>query len=249
MRRLAARYPDDADIAVLAAEAIMNAHPYDYWRPGGSPQPWTPEVVALLDRATRLAPDHPGAHHYRIHLYEASTTPDKGARLRRPHRRARAGGRPPRAHAVAHLPASRPLSRCRPGEPGRRRVGPRVPRGGERQSHVRRGLRAAQRPLPVGVGAVERREPGGHAGGGRPGTRRGSVAAGGQPARHAPALPGRAVADAGALPAVGRAARAPAAARVGCSVPRRPGPLRARHGVRRHGRPAKRRAHRPRDCA
>jgi tetratricopeptide (TPR) repeat protein len=77
MRRLAARYPDDADIAVLAAEAIMNAHPYDYWRPDGSAQPWTPEVVALLDRATRLAPDHPGAHHYRIHLYEASTTPAK----------------------------------------------------------------------------------------------------------------------------------------------------------------------------
>ena len=77
MRRLAARYPDDADIAVLAAEAIMNAHPYDYRRSDGSPQPWTPEVVALLDRATRLAPDHPGAHHYRIHLYEASTTPGK----------------------------------------------------------------------------------------------------------------------------------------------------------------------------
>ena len=61
----------------MAAEAIMNAHPYDYWRPGGSAQPWTPEVVALLDRATRLAPDHPGAHHYRIHLYEASTTPER----------------------------------------------------------------------------------------------------------------------------------------------------------------------------
>ena len=77
MRKVAARYSDDADIAVLAAEAIMNAHPYDYWRPGGAPQPWTPEIVALLDRATRIAPDHPGAHHYRIHLYEASTTPAK----------------------------------------------------------------------------------------------------------------------------------------------------------------------------
>ncbi|HEX5640168.1 MAG TPA: hypothetical protein VFX81_10255 [Burkholderiaceae bacterium] len=75
MRKLAARYPDDADIAVLTAEAIMNAYPYDYWKPGGAPQPWTPEIVALLDRATRIAPDHPGAHHYRIHLYEASTTP------------------------------------------------------------------------------------------------------------------------------------------------------------------------------
>ena len=77
MRRLAARYPDDADIAVLTAEAIMNAHPYDYWRAGGAPQPWTPEIAALLDRANRIAPDHPGAHHYRIHLYEASNTPAK----------------------------------------------------------------------------------------------------------------------------------------------------------------------------
>ncbi|MGB2816780.1 MAG: hypothetical protein WBC37_06125 [Burkholderiaceae bacterium] len=75
MRKVAARYPDDADIAVLAAEAIMNAHPYDYWQPGGAPRPWTPEIAALLDRAIRIAPDHPGAHHYRIHLYEASATP------------------------------------------------------------------------------------------------------------------------------------------------------------------------------
>lgn len=77
MRRLAARYPDDADIAVLAAEAIMNAYPYDYWQDGGRAQPWTHEVVALLDRATRIAPDHPAAHHYRIHLYEGSSTPDQ----------------------------------------------------------------------------------------------------------------------------------------------------------------------------
>jgi tetratricopeptide (TPR) repeat protein len=77
MRVLAARYPDDADVAVLTAEAIMNAHPYDYWRVDGAPQPWTPEIAALLDRATRIAPDHPGAHHYRIHLYEASNTPAK----------------------------------------------------------------------------------------------------------------------------------------------------------------------------
>lgn len=77
MRRVAARYPDDADIAVLAAEASMNAHPYDYWQDGGGAQPWTSEIIALLDRATRIAPDHPAAHHYRIHLFEASSTPDR----------------------------------------------------------------------------------------------------------------------------------------------------------------------------
>ncbi len=77
MRALATHYPGDADIAVLAAEAIMNAHPYDYWRPDGQAQPWTPDIIALLDRASRIAPDHPGAHHYRIHLYEASPTPEQ----------------------------------------------------------------------------------------------------------------------------------------------------------------------------
>jgi tetratricopeptide (TPR) repeat protein len=77
MRTLSARYPDDADIAVLAAEAIMNVHPYDYWQADGRMQAWTPAIIELLDRANRIAPDHPGAHHYRIHLYEASPTPEK----------------------------------------------------------------------------------------------------------------------------------------------------------------------------
>jgi hypothetical protein len=77
MRKLAARNVDDPDIAVLAAEAIMNAYPYDYWADDGRPRPWTREIIALLDRANRIAPDHPAAHHYRIHLYEGSRTPEK----------------------------------------------------------------------------------------------------------------------------------------------------------------------------
>lgn len=75
MRMLADRYPADADIAVLAAEALMNAHPYDYWRADGRAQPWTPHIIAGLERALRLAPGHPGAHHYRIHLFEDSRQP------------------------------------------------------------------------------------------------------------------------------------------------------------------------------
>ena len=72
MAALAKRYIDDADIAVLAAEAAMNAHAYDYWRADGRPQSWTPQISAWLDRALSLAPEHPGAHHYRIHLLEDS---------------------------------------------------------------------------------------------------------------------------------------------------------------------------------
>jgi tetratricopeptide (TPR) repeat protein len=75
MIAIAGRWPDDPDLAVLAAEAVMTEHSYDWWRDDGKPQPWTPRVVALLDRAAQLSPDHPGAHHYRIHLYGESSTP------------------------------------------------------------------------------------------------------------------------------------------------------------------------------
>ena len=75
MVALAGRRSNDADIAVFAAEALMTAHAYDWWRADGTAQPWTPRIAALLDRALALAPDHPGAHHYRIHLYDESRTP------------------------------------------------------------------------------------------------------------------------------------------------------------------------------
>jgi len=75
MVELAARHPDDADLQVLAAEALMNAHAYDWWDAKGRPRPWTPRIAALLDRAVALAPDHAGAHHYRIHLYDDSPEP------------------------------------------------------------------------------------------------------------------------------------------------------------------------------
>ena len=77
MAALANRHADDADIAVLAAEAMMNAHAYDYWRIDGRPQAWTPQIISWLDRALALAPAHPGAHHYRIHLFENSPEPER----------------------------------------------------------------------------------------------------------------------------------------------------------------------------
>jgi len=75
MVALSGRRSADADIAVLAAEALMTEHSYDWWRADGTPQPWTPRIVDLLERALRLAPDHPGALHYRIHLYGESREP------------------------------------------------------------------------------------------------------------------------------------------------------------------------------
>ncbi len=77
MRTLAQRYPRTADVALLAAEALLNLHPYDWWQPDGRPQPWTPEIERLLQRAMALQPRHPGAHHYWIHLQESSPHPGR----------------------------------------------------------------------------------------------------------------------------------------------------------------------------
>lgn len=77
MRALAVRHPRDPDIAVLAAESLLNLHPYDWWAPDGSAWPWTGEIVALLSRALKWAPGHPGANHYWVHLFETSATPER----------------------------------------------------------------------------------------------------------------------------------------------------------------------------
>jgi tetratricopeptide (TPR) repeat protein len=76
MVAFAQRHPGDADAAVLAAEALMTAHAYDWWTATGAARPWTPQILALLEQALALSPDHPGAHHYRVHLYDESKTPE-----------------------------------------------------------------------------------------------------------------------------------------------------------------------------
>lgn len=67
---VANRFPDDPEAATLHAAAIMNTMPWDYWR-GGEPQPGTLAAKELLERVIAAHPDHPGAHHYYIHLMEA----------------------------------------------------------------------------------------------------------------------------------------------------------------------------------
>jgi tetratricopeptide (TPR) repeat protein len=72
MREVAARFPDDADIAALFAEALMDLHPWNFWTQQGKAQPWTPEIVATLERALAIDPNNPLANHLYIHALEAS---------------------------------------------------------------------------------------------------------------------------------------------------------------------------------
>jgi tetratricopeptide (TPR) repeat protein len=76
MRQVWGAYPTDADVTALFAEALMDVHPWDLWTKDG-PRPWTPEIVAAIERALELNPQHPGANHYYIHAVEASPNPEK----------------------------------------------------------------------------------------------------------------------------------------------------------------------------
>lgn len=71
MRLAADQYRDDAEIQTLYADALMNLSPWNYWTPAGSPRRDTPEILARLERALALDPDHPGACHLYIHAVEA----------------------------------------------------------------------------------------------------------------------------------------------------------------------------------
>ena len=77
MRAVAARHPDDADVGALAAEALMDVHPWDLWLHDGTAQPWTAEIVATLERVLAGSPRHPLAAHLYIHAVEASAEPGK----------------------------------------------------------------------------------------------------------------------------------------------------------------------------
>lgn len=78
MAEVAARYPDDANIAVIHADALMNLQPWDYWEADGTtPKGEGAAILATLERAIALSPQHPGALHLYIHAVEASADPSR----------------------------------------------------------------------------------------------------------------------------------------------------------------------------
>lgn len=72
MKKAHEQFPGDMDIATLYADALMNLHPWNLWLKDGTAQPWTGEIITLLEKILKHSPEHPGAIHYYIHAIEAS---------------------------------------------------------------------------------------------------------------------------------------------------------------------------------
>ena len=77
MRRVWQDYPDDPEVGVLFAEAMMDLRPWNQWTPEGQPNPGTEEILATLDAVLKLNPKHPFANHLYIHATEASPHPER----------------------------------------------------------------------------------------------------------------------------------------------------------------------------
>ncbi|MCE7989811.1 MAG: hypothetical protein DYG89_52360, partial [Caldilinea sp. CFX5] len=67
----------DVDAVTLFAEALMDLTPWNYWTKEGEETEYTAEILATLEAALALDPNHPGANHFYIHATEASTDPGR----------------------------------------------------------------------------------------------------------------------------------------------------------------------------
>ncbi len=70
MKKVQNKFPGDADIQTLYAASVMNTMPWNYWDNEGNPMPNTLDAKKALESAMSINPDHPGAHHYYIHMVE-----------------------------------------------------------------------------------------------------------------------------------------------------------------------------------
>lgn len=99
MESVALQFADDLDVNTLYAEALMDLHPWDYWKAGAA-QPWTPKIVELIASVIAKKSDHPGANHLNIHILEASPEPERAVESAD-----RLGNLVPGAGHLVHMPS------------------------------------------------------------------------------------------------------------------------------------------------
>ena len=101
MAAVHARFPDDHEIAVLFADAVMNTTPWNYWQADGkTANGMIGAGIAAIEKVLSANPDHPGAIHAYIHLTEASADPWRAEPFAD-----RLGALMPGAGHLVHMPA------------------------------------------------------------------------------------------------------------------------------------------------
>jgi len=75
------RFPDDADVGMLYAEALMVRTPWALYDLDREPAEDTPMIEALLERVLELNPNLAGACHLYIHAVELSKSPERGLKV------------------------------------------------------------------------------------------------------------------------------------------------------------------------
>src|SRR6266516_1080493 len=109
MRELWKKYPKDPDVGAFFAEALMDLRPWDQWTPKGEAQPGTDEILATLDAALKLNPNHPFANHLYIHAVETSPHPERAIAAANRLRNLQPG-LAQHSYAIAHRHSHRPLA-------------------------------------------------------------------------------------------------------------------------------------------
>ncbi len=97
MRRLAWAYPDDPEALAFAAHAILLAAD---GAGGAEHLALTREAIGLAERVARENPEHPGAVHYLIHLYDAPGMAAQGLAFARAYDRIA-----PQSEHALHMPS------------------------------------------------------------------------------------------------------------------------------------------------
>ena len=77
MRKMVQAFPSDLDARSIFAESLMNLRPWNYWTPDGMPYAETREAITQLEYILKRNPNHPGALHLWIHLWEPTDTPER----------------------------------------------------------------------------------------------------------------------------------------------------------------------------
>ena len=68
---------NDADVATLYAESLMDLQPWDLWTHEGKAKGRTEDILVVLEGVLAKNPRHPGANHLYIHAVEASPHPER----------------------------------------------------------------------------------------------------------------------------------------------------------------------------